>query len=453
MVSLLESLVPRRLPDRTAGVLERARMILDVRLAEKDDLDLIHAYWRGRQRHPFAPVGAPPDVTRLAKMSRVNIIDIAVTAVSQTLYVDGYRQHPEGEDAPAWEAWQANKLDAEQTGIHDAALVYGTSYATVLPGDEGPVIRGYSPRYMTALYGEDPDWPQLALAAEPNGNTWLYRLFDDRFVHFLESDDRGDELTLLESREHGEGVTPVVRYRNRIDLDGDNLGEVEPLFEVQDQVDHTTFGLKVAEHYGAFKQRAVIGWTASSEEELLKASAQRLWSFEDDDVKFHEFAETNLEGYLKARESEIRYASVIAQVPPHYLLGQLVNLSAEALVASEASLMRKSKQRQKSFGESHEQLLALAGRVGVYEVSEDAQVRWADTESRAFAATVDALGKLQALGVPIELILERIPGFTQQDVERAIALIQSGDSLSQLAAMLHQQAQEPESDEPETEAA
>src|SRR5690606_7272135 len=143
----------------------------------------------------------------------------------------------------------------------------------------------------------------------------------------------------------------------------------------------------------------------------------------------------------------------IAQVPPHYLLGQLVNLSAEALVASEASLMRKSKQRQKSFGESHEQLLALAGRVGVYEVSEDAEVLRADTESRAVAAAADALGKLQALGVPIELILERIPGFTQQDVERAIALIQSGDSLSQLAEMLHQQAQEPESDEPETEAA
>ncbi|MCK9496958.1 MAG: phage portal protein [Dehalococcoidia bacterium] len=435
------SLFPRRpAAPSESGVLARAKTLLDVRAAERDDLDEIHRYWRGRQPHPFRPVGSPPDVTRLAKMSRINIIDIAISAVSQTLYVDGYRQERADDDAPGWEIWQANRMDAEQSGIHDAALVYGSSYVTVLPGDPRPAIRGYSPRFMTVLYGDDPDWPVMGLAAEPNGSRWLYRLIDDQHVHFIEGDAEGGGLTFIESREHAEGVTPIVRYRNRIDLDGDNLGEVEPLYEIQDQIDHTTFNLKVAEHFGAFKQRAVIGWTASSEDELLKASAQRIWSFEDDDVKFHEFNETDLAGYLAARESEIRYASVTSQVPPHYLLGQLANLSAEALVAAESSLMRKSRQRQKSFGESHEQTLALAGRVSGLDATEGAQVRWADPESRAFAATVDALTKLHTMGVPIELLLERIPGFTQQDVETAKSLLASGDSLDVLADLLRQQA-------------
>ena len=47
------------------------------------------------------------------------------------------------------------------------------------------------------------------------------------------------------------------------------------------------------------------------------------------------------------------------------------------------------------------------------------QVRWRDTESRALAATVDALGKMASqLDIPVQELWERIPGVTQQDIER-----------------------------------
>jgi len=418
-----------------------AQNMLQWRGAEKDRLNKIHDYWNGTQAHPFAPRGAPEDVKRLALMSRVNILDIVIAAVSQTLYVDGYRQENQGDEAPAWAVWQANKLDAEQSGVHDAALAYGASYVTVLPGNPTPVIKGHSPRFMTALLEDDPDWQIWGLEATPYSNEWTFRLFDAVNVYTLSSDSLGGNLQVIGTQRHNIGVTPIVRFRNKIDLDGDNRGEIEPLMQIQDQVDHTTFGLKVAEHFGAFRQRYIIGWLAESEEQALKVSAQRILTFDDapGDIQVGEFGQTSLDGYLDSRESAIRYASVIAQVPPHYLLGQMVNLSAEALVASEASLMRKSRQRQHSFGESWEQVLALAGRVGGYETSDTAQVRWADTESRAFSATVDALTKLHSLGVPIELILERIPGFTQQDVERATALIQSGSPLDNLAELFRQQ--------------
>jgi hypothetical protein len=37
-------------------------------------------------------------------------------------------------------------------------------------------------------------------------------------------------------------------------------GQVAPLMPIQDQIDLTTFGLLVAQWYGAFKQRWAIGW-------------------------------------------------------------------------------------------------------------------------------------------------------------------------------------------------
>ncbi len=48
--------------------------------------------------------------------------------------------------------------------MHRATLKYGWSYTTVLPGDTAPVIRGVSPRNMTAVYADDADpWPVYAL--------------------------------------------------------------------------------------------------------------------------------------------------------------------------------------------------------------------------------------------------------------------------------------------------
>jgi hypothetical protein len=67
--------------------------------------------------------------------------------------------------------------------VHRSALAYGASYATVMPGDTGPVISGYSPREMTAVYQSPTrdDWPMLALTVEGNA----IRLYDEEMVYFI----------------------------------------------------------------------------------------------------------------------------------------------------------------------------------------------------------------------------------------------------------------------------
>ena len=118
-----------------------------------------------------------------------------------------------------------------------------------------------------------------------------------------------------------------------MELDDEVRGKIEPLMPIQDQIDLTTFELLVAQHYGAFRQLYILGWTAESEAQQLKASAARLWTFEDskDEMAVGEFAQTDLKGYLDSREASLRHAATISQAPAHELLGQTVNLSAEAL--------------------------------------------------------------------------------------------------------------------------
>jgi len=53
--------------------------------------------------------------------------------------------------------------------------------------------------------------------------------------------------------------------------------------------------------------------------------------------------------------------------------------------------------------------------------------------SRSLAQAADALGKMaQMLGVPVEMLWEQIPGWTEQDVERAKALAQQEGGMAAL---------------------
>lgn len=435
----------------SAEVVEQARELLDIRGNEMPRLERIREYLRDdddNRRLQGLPAAAPVEVQRLARVARVNMIKYVVNARVQGFYVDGFRTPRSSDDAPAWRAWQRNKMDARQIGINRAALSYGAAYMTVLPGEPTPVMRGVSPRDMTAVYGDDDDWPAFALERRRGG---VFRLIDDEAVHRLVvGDDSPTGVTLIRSDMHGaqidgRPVCPVIRFRETEDLDDPVVGLVEPLTTLQDQINVTTFGLLVAQHYGAFRQRYVIGWLAETESELLRVSAQRLLSFEDSpsELQVGEFGQTDLKGYLDSREASLRHMATVSQTAAHELLGQLVNLSADALAAAEKSHQRAVVENRTVLGEGYEQALNLAGQLMGEPADDIAEVVWRDTESRSLAQVADALGKLvQMLGVPPEELWEKIPGTTQQEIERWRARAAEGDSLANLSAILDRQAAE-----------
>jgi len=431
--------------------LEQAKAMIAHRGTKTARLDRIRSYVRDTYEPTWLAAGTPTELRVLARMSRVNLLRLVVDSVTQAMYVDGYRGQGAAEDEAAWEIWQRNRMDARQIGVHRAALTYGEAFCTVLPGQLGdedmPVMRGAGPRQLTASWGDDDEWPAWAIEKRRKG----WRLFDDEAVYTFTgggTEAGAAELVFDDAQKHGVGVVPVVRYRATFDLDeeddGEAWGEVtQTLMNLQDQINVTTFGLLVAQHYGAFRQRYIIGWLAESETARLKASASKLLTFEDhpDDVRIGEFTQTDLKGYIESRESTIRHLATVSQTPAHELLGQLVNLSAEALAAAEAAQRRKITERQTVMGEAHEQALELAGSMAGVGVDPSAWVRWKDTEARALASVVDALGKLvQMLGVPPQELWELVPNVSQQQVERWKAAAAAGDAFANLNAELERQA-------------
>ena len=418
-------------------------------LQERQTLDRVYEYVKGDRGRPEVPEGASDEVKDLAKLAVKNVLALVRESFAQNLSVVGYRNATAKEDDPAWDMWQRNKMDARQAEVYRPSLTYGAAYVTVTPSDKGPVFRPRSPRQILAVY-DDPtldDWPQFAL------ETWVTqkdaklhrkgRLFDERYMYTLDlgyipvgdADNGGNtsgrvinvaEVEDIEAHGatfEGEPVCPVVRFVNSRDADDMIVGEVEPLITLQQSLNSVNFDRLIVSRFGANPQRVITGW-AGTKQEVLKASAMRVWTFDDPDVKAQAFPAASVEPYNSIIEEMLQHIAMVAQISPSQVTGKMVNVSAEALAAAEANQQRKLAAKRESFGESWEQVLKLGAEMSGAQpdaaaetvANPGAEVVWRDTEARSFAAVVDGVTKLAAAGVPIEHMLTLVPGMTQQQI-------------------------------------
>jgi hypothetical protein len=438
-------------------VIDAVRDIMTgARCYEMERLERIHDAlkpWTPQARHHTSCRHVRMSRTHKLKWrSQTNFLPLVLDVFSQSMKVDNYLASDTKETASPWKWWQRNKFDARQTGIIRSALQYGAAYTTVLPsldpvnGQSGAFLRGLSPRQMTCLYGEpvewvpgqtpvDDDWPILALEVKDKA----VRLYDEENVYFVGIQNVpesalgwkdpmyqvADNYKYLEARPHNVGVCPVVRYRDRWLLNGEEqYGIIEPLINIQSRIDHTTYEMLVSQYFTAFTQRWVAGWRPSNDEEALAAVAGDVWYFSKSDVKVGQFQAGDIKGYLDSKQSAIRDLAAIGQIPAQNLgVDALVNISEATLAGLETGKDRKSSEIQTCLGESFEQMLRSCAHItGDQKAAQDfeSEVKWQETTARSLAETVDALVKMrQGLDVPEEILWEDIPQWTNAKVERA----------------------------------
>jgi hypothetical protein len=436
------------------------------RAAEADRLNRIHEALQPRRPwDTFIPTSqfpadSPESMKQLARRAESNYLPLLVKTYRQVIKVDGYlTTNDEGATDP-WQWWQRNKMDSRQTGLVDSALRYGVSYATVLPGTygrgaPGPSVSLFSPREMTALYqdSEADEWPMLALGVEGS----RVFLFDEEMRYEFGVEYKpgfelappsasldlaaGSRLTFIDSEAHETGVCPVVRYRDRNLLSGEeSLGIVEPLLMINERITESTFHALVTNYFQAFKQRYLIGWVPKSEQEELKAGAGRMWYLDQDptDITIGELSEGKVD--LEIRNASIRDFAAIGQIPAQALgIDGISNISDATLAGLEAAKNREAGEITTSLGESHEQFLRMCALIDGNQAAADdydSEVRWRDFEARSYAATIDGLGKLVTmLGLDPAIALEDVPGMTEQRLVRAQASVRRAQGASILASL------------------
>jgi hypothetical protein len=409
-------------------------------LSERVWLDRVYGYVTGQMGAPAVPEGSEPEIKDLARLSIKNVLSLVRDSFTQNLSVVGYRDALAKENGPAWEAWQRNRMDARQDEVHRPAVTYGAAYVIVTKGAEGSVWHTKSPRQLLAVYADTQVdlWPQYAFEQWVDQSDakarWRGMLYDDTYCYpldmgsiptlshdqFATSIARTAQIAEVEDAyRHGSDNCPVVRFVNERDADDMVVGEIAPLIRQQQAINAVNFDRLLVSRFGAYPQKVITGWSGTPSE-VLTASARRVWAFEDPDVQTSSFPPASLDNYNGVLAEMTEAVALSAQISPSQITGRMVNVSAEALAAAEANQQRKLQSKRDSFGESWEQVFRLAAHIEgdtVTSSDESAEVVWRDTEARAFGAIVDGVTKLAAAGVPIDELVDLIPGVTQQKTQ------------------------------------
>ncbi|ASR85210.1 portal protein [Mycobacterium phage SirPhilip] len=435
-------------------------------LGDKGTFDRIYDYVKGERGKPNVPDEASDEVKELAGLSVKNVLRMVRNSFTQSLSVVGYRTLTAQQNDPAWQIWQANRMDARQAEVHRPAVQYGVAYVVVTPGVDGkPEIRCRSPRRLLAVY-DDPvldEWPQYAL------ETWVTNkdakphlrgvLYDERYMYELDLGElpttvagqtelstkpvsvrNVDDVIEHKATSDGKPVCPVVRFINDRDADDMIVGEIEPHIGMQKAINCVNFDRLIVSRFGANPQRVISGWTGSKNE-VLKASALRVWTFEDPEVKAQAFPPASVEPYNAVLAEMVEHVVMEAQISPSQV--KLVNVSADALAAAEHREQLKLANKRESFGESWEQVMRLAVEMDSStdtQPDKAAEVIWRDTEARSFGAVVDGVVKLAQQGVPIEYLLPLVPGMTQQLIQAIKDAMRGGSTKTLIDTLLNNPA-------------
>lgn len=431
--------------------------------------DRLRAYAKGKAGIPDVEEGASAELVELASLSVINMIGVVLDSFDAGLSVVGFRSPSADDDEPAWALWQASGMDARQSEAHRAALTYGHAFVSVLPEDmDGgrPRMAVWSPRHAVVDF-DDPRrdlFPRSAMlmrkVVDPErGRGWSVLLVDDVTVTpgFISKRRKGsakgaDVEVTGDPWEHGAtydgaAVCPVVAFVNKrsADDDDDEGGEVDPLIRKQRALNGVNFDRLVNSRFNAFQQMVIIGW-AGSKSDVMKTSASRALAFPDhpDDVSVQKLSASPLAPYNDLIKEMKEEFALEAAIPLYTATGSISNVSTDTAAMVEKAHQRKLARKKASFGESWELVLRLAVVMDGGEQPDDAaEVVWDQTEARSFAQVVDGIVKLASIpegsaGVPVEEMLDMLPGMTQQRIDAVRDGIRRRRSSSMLTGLLGQ---------------
>jgi hypothetical protein len=449
--------------------------------ARQPSLRIRFDYYEGDHPLPRAPQAAKEAYRRLLRQSRTNWCQLVVDAVAERLQVAGFRfGDTEADDADAWLVWQANGLDADGELSQTDALTAGVSYVSVWPDEDSPVgVRIDAEHPTQTIVAYDPDRKRRRVAALKAWQEWgtlrCWLVLADASYEWTADAQAAASINgqqaavpaaawilVDEPQPNPLGEVPIIELRpwprTRPLRHGELPGrsEMDGVLDLQDRINTTILNRMIATEYAAFRQKWATGLTLPTArdpetgEEIIdpvtgqpavtspfEIAVDRLLVAEDAGVKFGEFGESELVGYIRSVEADVQHLAAVTKTPPHYLLGSIVNASGDALKAAETGLVSKVRRRAQHLGEAWEDVMRLAftalGDPRAVDVA--AEVIWADFETRSEGETVDALVKMATLGVPQEVLWQRW-GASPQEVSRWKAMAAEEAVRASLAAPL-----------------
>lgn len=486
--------------------------LLSTYISDLPLLQKLDRYHQGQHDAPFIPTHANAEYKLITSRCYTNFMRQAVAIPTQTLFVDGFRTSVGTDeparvvDGPEWIAWQRSRADSIQSSIYTGAFVSGYALAVTVrdPKTGKSRIRGVSALNSSAIFEDAANdiAPIAAIeilsepyfkdgtkgAIEVPGRARVWGDSHEEIIEWQNGMNNKRSFRRISARLHGASECPVTRFAASVDLEGRCVGIVEPLIQLQDRINQSVHDLLIAQVYTSFQVRTATGMTGMVKQEYVfqrdfdgniiydsdgnpeiaevrdkigpdgqpelvevNLNAANMLISEDKETKFGVLPGAPLDGFIESINLSIKHFATLSATPPHYMMGSIANISADALQSAEMALKRKIDLYKVLFGECWERVVNIAAEIDGFPTHDEGlETLWRDMEGQSFARMADALLKLKELNVPAQGLWSRIPGITASELKQWKELIEEDPEQILSAAVAKGRAVKPDGSSPDS---
>ncbi len=426
-------------------------------------------YYRGEHNLSFASEKFQNTFGSLFREFAMNLCPAICDAVKDKLKITGFGVEDDGVQSDAFtrdknrtakavtlndevmRIWQNNRMATRSGEVHKEALKNGDAYAIVWPNADGEVMI-YPNKAANIAVAYDEESPGKILWAAKywrpaDKHTRLNLFYSDRIEKYITA--KKSESILPEAKEfvpfggpmskvqgpkaeipnpqfqiqNPYGIVPVFHFANNADIGTPGQSELEAAIPVQDGLNKSVLDMLVAMEFSAYRQRWAAGIEIAYDNEgktiaPFKAGIDHIWISENPNARFGDFDTTNLDQFLKVKDSfRIDMASVTG-TPLYYLMPQTKGFpSGESLRKAETRFIAKVRDRQESFGQTWSDLMAFALMLDGRGKSIRLITNWEDPSPISDREVLENILIKKEIGISMEQALSEA-GYGDVDVKK-----------------------------------
>lgn len=351
------------------------------------------------------------------------------------------------------QVWKHNRMDYNAGRVHLQALRDGDAYVIVWPDPDDPkrpLIYHQDCKRIRVWY--DPDRPgrivwavkawrdvdsidpkDIACGVRASARYRLTLYYADRIEKYVtktKHQQLPERVSAFEPLEvPGEpwplpnpyGRVPVFHFANNASTGESGASELRDVIPLQDALNKALMDMMAAMEFVALPQRWATGLEIQYDDDgkpipPFTPGVDRLWTTGSTEVKFGEFAQSDLRQFSDVINDFRMDIARISGTPLHYFALMTDPPSGEALKALEARLVRKCRDRQLAFGAVWADLVRFCHVIQGHPEEVQFRAVWEDPAPRSEKEHAETLLLKRQLGVPLRQ-LQRELGYSEEQID------------------------------------
>lgn len=392
-------------------------------------------YYEGRHALNYASEKYLNKFLDRLKDLNVNLCKRVVNAPVSRLEVINFASETKEIAKKAWEIWKRSKMPLKSKEVFREAYRTGSAFVLVWQDPITGIAEFYPQKANLCKIWRDSETGKAIKAAKlwrENKRWFLTLYYPDRIEKYttgayftnLTSYPTSAEIFKLRT---DAGRNPMPNIFGKVPLfelaplEGESI--LSDVIPINKSLNKTVADIQVGLEYNTIRQRYTAGVIFETDPQTGRPLIHfkhddSIWSADDPEVKFGEFADVDLEKMLKVEAETKQRVAQVTGIPAHFFnLGTGDYPSGEALETAEAPFTSIVEDAQLSFGESWGEIMNFALAIElVLKVDSPVEVQWQDAGRPSLTKRLNQGVIKKSLGVSTRQVLSEL-GYSEQQID------------------------------------